>query len=112
MVTLSPEDKNLIETVCQVLNNGGLIIYPTETAYGVGVDATNPQAVSKLLEYKKRPEGKAISIAVDSENMAANYVDINIQAKNFYRTFLPGPVTIISNSTGKVDKRLESEKNT
>ncbi len=112
MKVISADDQNLVETAAQVLSQGGLIVYPTETAYGIGVDATNPAAVSKLLEYKKRPEGKAISIAVESEDMAEKYVNINSEAKSFYKNFLPGPVTIVSNSKSKVDKRLESEKGT
>lgn len=112
MNILKIDDQNLIEKVIEVLSNGGLIIFPTETAYGVGVDATNSEAVSKLLEYKKRPEGKAISIAVDSEEMAEHYVDINKTAKNLYKNFLPGPLTVISKSKHIADLRLESEKET
>ena len=80
-----------------VLQKGGIVIYPTETCYGVGVDATNPDAVKKLLAYKDRPEGKAISIAVTDEAMAREYVDVNETAENLYKNFLPGPITVISN---------------
>lgn len=96
----------------EVLKKGGLIIFPTETAYGVGVDSTNTEAVTKLLKYKKRPEGKAISIAVYNKEMAKKYVEINSIAENFYKTFLPGPVTVISNSKHNTDARLESENGT
>lgn len=103
---------NGLKEVVDTLNRGGLIIFPTETCYGVGVDARNPKAVTRLLEYKKRPEGKAISIAVDSKEMALRYVDINESGNKMYDTFLPGPLTIVSKSKGITDKRLESEKQT
>lgn len=102
------EVKNF-KRIIDILNNGGLIVFPTETCYGVGVDATNKDAVTKLLKYKDRPEGKAISIAVASKEMAKEYVDTNSSADQLYLTFMPGPITIISKSKHKVDNRLESE---
>ncbi len=99
----------LVVRAVDVFKRGGLVVYPTETCYGVGVDATNAQAVNKLLSYKERPEGKAISIAVDSRQMAAQYVEINQTAENLYKNFLPGPVTVISNSTHQVAKGIEAE---
>jgi len=112
MEKLDIKNLNLIEKVVKVLETGGLIIFPTETSYGVGVDATNSDAVTKLLNYKKRPEGKAISIAVSNQNMAEQFVEINVTAQNFYKNFLPGPVTVISKSKHKTDLRLESENGT
>lgn len=112
MKQITATDTNIINTAIKTLESGGLIIFPTETAYGVGVDATNKDAVTKLLDYKKRPEGKAISIAVASKRQAQKYVEINAEADNFYNNFMPGPVTIISNSLGNVDARLEAENGT
>ncbi len=106
------DNPNLIELVLNTLKKGGVIIFPTETAYGVGVDATNSKAVTKLLTYKKRPEGKAISIAVADVETAERFVEINSSAKNFYNSFMPGPVTIISRAKHVTDLRLESEKGT
>lgn len=99
----------VIERAISALRNGNLIIYPTETCYGVGVDATNREAVNKLLQYKERPEGKAISIAVAHREMAQEYVDINQTAENLYKNFLPGPITVISNSKHKAAHGIEAE---
>ncbi|MBU0579226.1 threonylcarbamoyl-AMP synthase [Patescibacteria group bacterium] len=104
--------KEVIKTAVQVLEAGGLIIFPTETTYGAGVDATNQEAVNKLLVYKTRREGKPLSIAVQDQKSAAKYVEINQQAKKLYQRFLPGPVTIISKSLGKVALGVESEFST
>jgi len=112
MEIVNIHDKNISEKALTVLSSGGIVIYPTETCYGVGVDATNSEAVSKILKYKKRPEGKAISIACSTSSMASDYVEINKTAENLYKQFTPGPVTIISKSKNKTDKRLESEKGT
>ncbi len=112
MKTISLEDPKNIEESVKCLNNGKLVIFPSETCYGVAVDATNHTAVTKLLEYKKRPEGRAIPIAVLNKEMAEEYVELNSVAQNLYKKFLPGAVTIVSNSKNKVDSRLESESHT
>jgi L-threonylcarbamoyladenylate synthase len=104
--------KLAIESAVNVLKNGGTVIFPTETCYGIGVDPTNEEAVDRLFMYKNRPEGKAISIAVLNKEMAIKYVDISPLAENIYKEFLPGPVTVISKSKHKVSKRIESEKGT
>ena len=95
-----------------VLSRGGMIIYPTETAYGLGVDATNKQAVDKLFEYKSGRGKKAISIAVSDQNMARKYVSINSIAKNLYDNFLPGPVTVVSRGKHLVADKIEDERGT
>lgn len=85
-----------VKVACACLTAGDLLIYPTETTYGIGVDATNQEAVLKLLRYKARREGKPLSIAVTDEKMAALYVSINEEAHKLYQNFLPGPITVIS----------------
>ncbi len=101
-----------VSEAIKVLKLSGLVVYPTETCYGVGVDATNPRAVEKLLAYKGERGGKPIAIAVCEKTMACEYVSLNQTAKNLYDTFLPGPVTVISKSLGKVDLRLQAGRDT
>ncbi len=103
--------KNVDQAVT-ILRQGGLIIYPTETTYGVGIDATNPKAVKKLSQYKKRPLGKPYSIAVSNLEMAQEYVDLNPTALNLFQTLMPGPLTIVSQGKHKVAKGVESETGT
>ncbi|HCR81736.1 MAG: Translation factor SUA5 [Candidatus Pacebacteria bacterium GW2011_GWA1_46_10] len=101
--------EKIVKQATQSLATGDLVIYPTETVYGVGVDATNQEAVKKLLKYKSRREGKPLSIAVADRPMAEQYVELNDQAKKLYKRFLPGPYTIISKGLGKVAAGVESE---
>ncbi len=91
----TPQSKIISQTV-KILKSGGLVIYPTETVYGAGVDAANPQAVQKLSQFKARPLGKPYSVAVSDQKMAEKFVCLNDTAKKLYQTFLPGPLTIIS----------------
>jgi L-threonylcarbamoyladenylate synthase len=101
-----------IKDIVYVLARGGLIIYPTETMYGIGVDATNPIAIKKLSYYKKRPLGKPYSIAVVNQKMAEEYVSLNNSAKNLYKNFLPGPITVVSKGKHRVAPGVESETGT
>ncbi len=96
----------------EVLKAGGIVIYPTETVYGVGVDATNQAAVDRVLRYKSRREGKPLSVAVTDSEMAERYVTLNDQARSLYARFLPGPVTVVSESNGTVADGVASEFDT
>jgi L-threonylcarbamoyladenylate synthase len=95
------KDKDLaIKKAVKTLKDGGLIVYPTETCYGLGGDATNPKALAKIMEYKTLRGSKPISIAVADRKMAEQYVEINEMADNIYKNYLPGPITVISMSKG------------
>lgn len=102
----------IIRQAVSVLNKGGIIIYPTETCYGIGADTTNQQAVQKVLEFKGERKGKPILIAVANKKMAANYVQINETAENYYQNFLPGPVAVVSKSKGQVAPGIEAANKT
>lgn len=110
-ITTTPQAE-VIDQACRVLSAGGLLIFPTETTYGAGVDATNQAAVDKLLAYKSRREGKPLSIAVINQEMAEQYVEVNDSAKRIYERFLPGPVTVVSKSKGTVANGVASEYGT
>ncbi|MCB9813360.1 MAG: threonylcarbamoyl-AMP synthase [Pseudomonadales bacterium] len=87
--------KEIISNCIEVLNSGGLIIFPTETTYGAGVDATNPRAVDKILAYKSRREGKPLSVALSNKETTSEYIYINDQANALIDQFLPGPMTVV-----------------
>lgn len=107
-IAKTPE-KTVIAEACKTLAAGGLVIFPTETVYGAGVDATNQAAVDKLLAYKSRREGKPLSIAVTDMTMAEEFVELNDQARALYAQFMPGPVTIVSKDKGKLAAGVASE---
>jgi len=109
------DSKEVVTLTTEVLQAGGLVIYPTETVYGAGVDATNQVAVDKLLQYKSRREGKPLSIAVSDRAMAEQFVEVNEQARQLYQRFLPGPMTVISQvkpNSDKLARGVASEFNT
>ena len=85
-----------LREVANVLKKGGLVIYPTETVYGIGAMCTSRGGVEKLMLYKGARGGKAISVAVGTRKMAMEYVVLNETAEDLYERVLPGPVTVIS----------------
>ena len=104
--------KLVIKKALEVLKKGGIFVFPTETCYGLGADATKQAAINKLYLYKTRREGKPLSIAVLDMAMAKKYVEINDMAENLYKNYLPGPITVTSKGLGKVARGVESEYGT
>ena len=66
--------KDDIHNACEVLKKGGIILYPTDTIWGIGCDATNESAVEKIYSIKKREKNKSMLILVDNSAKVQNYV--------------------------------------
>lgn len=111
MQILKITQSNAIPLALSALSAGQLVIYPTETCYGLAADAKNPQAVTKLLAYKG-DRHRQVAVAVADRPMAEHYVLINPIADHLYQEFLPGPITVISQSRHQLDERLESGSGT
>jgi L-threonylcarbamoyladenylate synthase len=59
----------------EVLKSGGLILYPTDTIWGIGCDATNPEAVARIYKLKQRADSKSMLVLIDSENRLQQYIN-------------------------------------
>ncbi len=73
----------------------GLVVYPTETIYGLGGDAFSEDAILKVYEAKNRPLSMPLSIAVSDLDMMAAVTQIGPREEEFINTFLPGPITVV-----------------
>lgn len=104
--------KNLQEKALEVLRLGGLVVYPTDTVYGLLVDAENQSAVSKLIAFKQRPRGKPISVFVSDFRMMDQVVNMDEKTRQRLGSLLPGRYTIVLKSKGIVCAALESEQGT
>ncbi|WKZ25341.1 MAG: L-threonylcarbamoyladenylate synthase [bacterium] len=107
-----PENNGAINIAVQALQKGQLVFMATETVYIAAVDATNPEAVKKLVNFKNRPFGKPFSVGVTDIKMAEKYVLLNQTARGLYKKFLPGPVTVISTGKHLVADGVEAENGT
>lgn len=111
-INIKENKKEAIKKAQEILSKGGVIIYPTETCYGIGVDSTNQKALEKLLKYKKFRGSKPISIAVSDMEMAKKYVEVNEMGENIYNNYLPGPITVVSISKGNLTPPVVSKQGT
>jgi len=66
--------KDEINNALEILQKGGIILYPTDTIWGIGCDATNEKAVKKIYEIKKRTDSKSMLVLIDNENRIRQYV--------------------------------------
>ncbi|OGK20695.1 hypothetical protein A3C23_05895 [Candidatus Roizmanbacteria bacterium RIFCSPHIGHO2_02_FULL_37_13b] len=98
-----------VDQTINVLKKGGLVVVPTDTVYGLAVDAENEAAIAKLIQFKSRPAGKAISIFVASLHDAKRYVVIDSKNESILKEIFPGPFTAILNSKHKSSRQLESD---
>lgn len=90
--------KNISQVIAEaliVLRRGGVVAYPTETSYGLGVDATNQNAIEKVFAIKGRDRTKMLSVLVAHRTMAGKYAKFSQDALRLWDAFLPGPLTLV-----------------
>lgn len=102
--------EDIINTV-ETLKKGKIILYPTDTVWGLGCDATNENAVKKIYEIKNRDESKSLVILVDSMEMLEQIVEINNHVK-LYLTQAKKPTTVIYKNPLGLAKNVISQDNT
>ncbi len=86
-----------INEAIRVLMSGGIVIYPTDTAFGIGCRIDRPASVDRLFALRKRPLTQATPVLVDSEPMALSYLDSPDDiVRRFMKTYWPGALTIIA----------------
>ncbi len=85
----------MMEKVVEALRAGKLVIYPTDTIYGLGADALNKEAVDRVYKVKQRPRDQPISILVADFDMLYTYARVSQAQKKVLEEQLPGPYTFI-----------------
>lgn len=81
--------------ILSILHAGGVIGFPTDTAYGLGADAFNPVAVARIFKIKGRPETKPILLVVNSISMAESVSESHVKLHAVAKRFWPGPLTVV-----------------
>lgn len=102
-----------IKKAAQILRNGGIGIFPTETVYGIGADISNSEAVEKIYEVKSRSRNKAISVLISNLSMVEEIAkNISEEERKIMEKFFPGPITIILKKNSKVSDIVTAGKDT
>jgi L-threonylcarbamoyladenylate synthase len=84
-----------LDRAAAAIRAGGLVIYPTETVYGLGADALDPDAIGRVFEVKGRDQDDPLSLGVPNVETALEYTDPSDREERFMGRFLPGPVTVV-----------------
>ncbi|MHB8155028.1 MAG: L-threonylcarbamoyladenylate synthase [Candidatus Omnitrophota bacterium] len=105
---LFPQEE-VIRQAAKVLMDGGLVIIPTETVYGIAANALNKEALERLYKIKNRPKDKPFSILIAQENKVRELaVEVPVTAYKLMHKFWPGPLTILlkAKDQGKIGLRM------
>ncbi|WP_443939621.1 L-threonylcarbamoyladenylate synthase [Pedobacter sp. MW01-1-1] len=116
LLKIYPENPNekAIDQVVEVLKKGGLIIYPTDTIYGLGCDISNPKAIEKICRIRGiKPEKANFSFICHDLSHISDFIKpIDNTTFRVLKKALPGPFTFIFNASNNVPKLLSSNKKT
>lgn len=102
----------LAKLIKKVLENDGLAVVPSDTAYGLAVNANSPKAVKKILDFKGRRFGKGISVFLNRIKDIDQYAITSDPQKKIIKTLLPGPFTLVLKSKGETCRQIEPEDKT
>ena len=113
LIKIYPENPNPreLEKVVEVLQNGGIIIYPTDTLYGIGCDALNVRAVERICEIKGiNPLKSNLSIICSDMSDVSEYARMSTPIFKLMRRNLPGPFTFILPTTSELPRIYKNRK--
>ncbi len=114
IISINPKNpqKRLIERVVEVLKDGGLIGYPTDTIYGIGCDLFNKEAIEKIYRLKKHDRKKPLSFICSGLTDISQYAHVSNYAYKTMKRLLPGPYTFILEATKLVPKIAVTKQRT
>ena len=101
-----------INKAVEILKKGGIIIYPTDTVYGIGCDIFNKDALEKIFSIKNDNNSKLFSFVCSSLKDISNYAKVSDFAYRTMKHLLPGPYTFILPAAKQVPKKLWSKRKT
>lgn len=115
LININPEDidPEKVRRAAEILRKGGLVAFPTETVYGLGADALNPHAVSKIFQVKGRPPDNPLIIHIGMPSYIRELaVDIPDEAETLMKTFWPGPLTLVLKKSSLIPEIVNAGLNT
>lgn len=116
LITIHPKnpDERKVKQIVECLKNGGVIIYPTDTVYGIGCSIEHPEAIEKICRIKNvDPQKVQLSFLCNDLSHLSEYTKaISTPLYRFLKNHLPGPFTFILEASKKVPKLLRTKKDT
>ncbi|PLX86392.1 MAG: threonylcarbamoyl-AMP synthase [Desulfuromonas sp.] len=113
-VRINPENPQarLVQQVVDCLKNGGVIVYPTDTTYGLGCDIFNRKGIKKIYQIKHRDQRKPFSFICNDLAEISNYAQVSNFAFKIMKRHLPGPYTFVLDATRIVPDALTTNQKT
>ena len=108
---VNPQQRK-IDQVANLLRDGGVIAYPTDTIYGLGCDITNKKAIERVYQIKRRPKDKPFSFLCSDLKNISQYAKVSNYAYKTMRRLLPGPYTFILEGSHLVPKMMLTKRRT
>ena len=100
-------DYDIIKKAAQIINDGGIVVFPTETVYGIGADALNDDAVDKIFKAKGRPQDNPLIVHIAEFNELYSLVsEVPDKAKILADRYWPGPMTMILNKRNILSDKI------
>jgi len=114
ILSINPENPHSrhIQQVAETLRQGGVIIYPTDTTYGIGCDIFNRKGVKKIFQIKQRDSRKPFSFICSDLAEISNYAQVSNFAFKIMKRHLPGPYTFVLEATKIVPDSLSTKQKT
>ena len=114
ILSINPDNpqQRLSRRVSEILEDGGLIVYPTDTFYGIGCDLFNKKAIERIYRLKNRPLTKPFSFVCDSLKEISRYALVSNYAYKKMKRLLPGPYTFILEGTRIVPRIMLTKRKT
>lgn len=101
-------DKKGIIKASEMIKNGGVVVYPTDTVYGIGCNPYDKEAIQRIYKIKSRESSKQFPILVFSKNIAEKIVEFDSYSEKIAQKIWPGPLTLILKLT---DEKIKSSLN-
>ena len=111
-IHLQTPNLRLISEAAEILDRGGLVIYPTDTIYGIGVDLFNKNAIERVLKIKKASKNKLLSFICRDLKYIARWAVVPDHAYRIMRRVLPGPYTFVLRASREIPKIMLTRQKT
>ena len=114
LIGINPQNPQtrLIRKVVEILRDGGIVVYPTDTYYGIGCDLMNPKAIERIYLLKRRDKGKPFSFICSDLTNISQYAKVSNYAYRTMKRLLPGPYTFILEGSKLVPKIMLTKRKT
>ena len=114
LITINPQNPQprLIRKAVEILTAGGIVVYPTDTYYGIGCDLMNPKAIERIYQLKRRDKSKPFSFICSDLTNISQYAKVSNYAYRTMKRLLPGPYTFILEGSRLVPKIMLTKRKT